>query len=219
MLVYSTSFWQRAAEGRSGGAGRRQLRLQGLGVLGGSKGPHIGLLLRAVPYEDGWGRVWYVCPTLPPRDSECLEGVTGWEGNWVKQRGFKKGGGGWGRKERQLLYEGSEVDEDQLTNWLTEVFVGKPGDLQCDRRTEACASMCARPECVCVGWEGPTSPVDRADCYMPPASAHTGHLHDNTHKTKSINVHTHESKGLHTLCLTTDYFYFTVSWWFPASSS
>ena len=51
--MYNTSFWQRAAEGRSGGAGRRQLRLQGWGVLGGSSGPHIGLLLWAVPHEDG----------------------------------------------------------------------------------------------------------------------------------------------------------------------
>ena len=51
--MYSTSFWQRAAEGRRGGAGRRQLRLQGWGVLGGSSGPHIGLPLWAVPHEDG----------------------------------------------------------------------------------------------------------------------------------------------------------------------
>lgn len=54
------------------------------------------------------------------------------------------------REERQILYEGSKVDEDHLTNWLIDLLVRKPGDLPCDRRTEVCASVCARPECVCV---------------------------------------------------------------------
>lgn len=58
ILVNSTSLLERAAEGLSGGAGRRQLRLQGLGVLGGSRGPHMGLLLTPVPNDEGWGRVW-----------------------------------------------------------------------------------------------------------------------------------------------------------------
>lgn len=127
---------------------------------------------------------------------------------WVK---WKRGEE---REERQILDEGSEVDEDRLTNWLTDLFFGKPGDLLCDRRTEACASVCARPECVCVGWEGPASPVDRADCYMPPASAHTAHLCDNTHtKTRSKDIRA----SFHTLCLTIDYFYLqlTISFLFP----
>lgn len=51
--VHVTSFMQRAAEGRSGGAGRRQLRLQGFGVFGGSSAPHEGLQPRAAPNDGG----------------------------------------------------------------------------------------------------------------------------------------------------------------------
>lgn len=52
-FVIGTSLKHRAADGRSGGAGRRQLRVQGLGVLGGSSGPHMGVLLETVPFKEG----------------------------------------------------------------------------------------------------------------------------------------------------------------------
>lgn len=39
------------------------------------------------------------------------------------------------------MYDGSNEDEDQLTNCLID-YSEKPGDLLCDRRTEACASVC-----------------------------------------------------------------------------
>lgn len=35
------------------------------------------------------------------------------------------------------------MDDDQLTNRLIDLFLRKPGDLLCDRRTEVCASVCA----------------------------------------------------------------------------
>lgn len=43
-LQVPTSLWPRAAEGLRGGAGRRQLRVHGLLVFGGSRGPRLTAL-------------------------------------------------------------------------------------------------------------------------------------------------------------------------------
>lgn len=77
---------------------------------------------------------------------------------------------------------------DELTEGgVTELFFKKHGHLPCGRRTDACVSV--QTECVCAWSEGPTSPVDLSDCYMPPASAHTGHLQHVVQVTFSVSDH------------------------------
>lgn len=165
--MFSTSLKHRAADGRRGGAGRRQVRVQGLGVLGGSRGPHVEWLLGPGACEGKWGRVWYEFLQLSTRDSECLEGVAEWEGSWKQKQESEQWG--WWRLAHSLV--------------ITAVLSN--GGLLCGRRPEACT---AEGEwCVCVWWEDPASFVDHADCYKLPVSARTDHLHDDVHKRKNTD--------------------------------